>query len=49
MKLIDPQHVLLHVAPLVPVMQMKIKFTMKFTAGDPLTWEIYNTINVVPK
>ena len=32
-----------------PVMQMKIKFALKAADGAPVSWEIYNTINRVPR
>ena len=34
--------------PVKPVMQMKIKFTLKTADGTPLSHEIYNTIHKVP-
>ena len=43
----DQKHVLLTIDGLKPVMQMKIKFALK-SGGQPLDWEIYNTINRVP-
>jgi hypothetical protein len=44
----DKKHVLLEIAGLKPVMQMKIKFALKTADGAPVEWEIYNTINRVP-
>jgi hypothetical protein len=44
----DNKHVLLEIADLQPVMQMKIKFAIKSADGAPVEWEIYNTINRVP-
>jgi len=45
----DGKRVLLEIPDLKPVMQMKIKFALKAAAGAPVEWEIYNTINRVPK
>lgn len=45
----DGKRVLLEIPDLKPVMQMKIKFAVKATDGAPVEWEIYNTINRVPK
>ncbi len=44
----DKKRVLLEIADLKPVMQMKIKFALKSADGAPVEWEIYNTINQVP-
>ena len=44
----DGKRVLLEIADLKPVMQMKIKFALKSADGAPVEWEIYNTINRVP-
>lgn len=44
----DKKHVLLEIATLKPVMQMKIKFALKSADGARVEWEIYNTINRVP-
>ncbi|HTD68141.1 MAG TPA: DUF6797 domain-containing protein, partial [Candidatus Limnocylindria bacterium] len=45
----DRKRVLLEITGLKPVMQMKIKFNLKAADGAPVDWEIYNTINRVPK
>ena len=45
----DNKHVLLEIPELKPVMQMKIKFALKAVDGAPVAWEIYNTINRVPR
>ena len=45
----DSKHVLLEIPALQPVMQMKIKFALKAIDGAPVEWEIYNTINRVPR
>ena len=45
----DRKRVLLEIADLKPVMQMKIKFALKSADGAPVEWEIYNTINRVPQ
>jgi hypothetical protein len=43
----DQKHVLLSIDGLKPVMQMKIKFSLK-SGGQPVDAEIFNTINRVP-
>jgi hypothetical protein len=45
----DRHRVLLEIPNLQPVMQMKIKFALKATESGPVEWEIYNTINHVPR
>jgi hypothetical protein len=45
----DRHRVLLEIANLKPVMQMKIKFALKSSDDAPVEWEIYNTINRVPR
>ncbi len=44
----DHKHVLLEIADIKPVMQMKIKFAIQAADGAPVAWEIFNTINQVP-
>jgi len=45
----DGRRVFLEIARLQPVMQMKIKFALKSADAAPVEWEIYNTINRVPR
>jgi hypothetical protein len=45
----DKKSVLLEIPALQPVMQMKIKFALRAAADAPVAWEIYNTINRVPR
>ncbi|HMJ91615.1 MAG TPA: DUF6797 domain-containing protein [Candidatus Acidoferrum sp.] len=44
----DNKSVLLEIAELKPVMQMKIKFALQSADGEKVAWEIYITINRVP-
>jgi hypothetical protein len=45
----DARRVLLEIADLQPVMQMKIKFALKSAESAPVEWEIHHTINRVPR
>jgi hypothetical protein len=45
----DGKHLFLELTDLKPVMQMKIKFALKAADGAPVEWEVYNTINRVPR
>ena len=45
----DGKTVFVEIPDLKPVMQMKIKFALNAADGAPVNWEIYNTINIVPK
>ena len=49
--LVAPDHksVFLEISGLRPVMQMKIRMSLKGAKGEPMPSEIGNTINVVPK
>ena len=44
----DGKRVLLEIPGVKPVMQMKIKFSLKAVDGAVVDGEIYNTINRVP-
>ena len=47
---LSPDHktVLLGIAGLKPVMQMKVQMKLKSASGQPMDYEIYNTINLLP-
>jgi hypothetical protein len=44
----DQRKVLLSLRNLAPVMQMRIRFTLKSAEGNELSQEVFNTINSVP-
>ncbi|HVY70160.1 MAG TPA: DUF6797 domain-containing protein [Verrucomicrobiae bacterium] len=45
----DKKTVFLELEDVKPVMQMRVKFSVKAADGAPMNYEIYNTINHVPK
>jgi hypothetical protein len=44
----DGRKVLIKIAKLQPVMQMRIQFRVKAEDGEPISGEVYNTINRIP-
>ena len=45
----DGRTVLLEIADLRPVMQMKVSYTLQSSSGTPIQNSVYHTINVVPR
>ena len=45
----DGRTVFLRVPKIAPVMQMHLKVDLESADGDPITYDIYNTINRMPK
>jgi hypothetical protein len=45
----DKKTVFLEIPEIKPVMQMRLKFSLKAADGTPVNYEIHNTINAVPK